>query len=136
MDDIFEKIIRREIPAEIVYEDDDFVAFLDINPVNPGHTLVVPKRKSTNLLDADEATLCAIGPVVQKVARAVMAATGAPACNLIANNNAEAGQVVFHMHWHVIPRHADDGHQHWPGTPYADGAMAQVAQTIRNQFYA
>ncbi len=132
MEDLFEKIIRRELPAEIVYEDEHIIAFLDIHPVTIGHTLVVPKKKSKNMLDADDATLALMGPAIKKIAQAIMIAFEYPAFNLEANNNSEAGQIVNHMHWHIIPRRADDGLKHWPGQVYAEGEMSVVGEKIRN----
>lgn len=132
MEDLFEKIIHRELPAEIVYEDEQIVAFLDIHPVAIGHTLVVPKKKSKNILDADDATLALMGPAIKKIANAIMTAFDYPAFNLEANNNSEAGQIVNHMHWHIIPRRADDGLKHWPGQAYAEGEMRVVGEKIRN----
>jgi len=127
---LFEKIIAREIPADIVYEDADVVAFLDINPVNVGHTLVVPRKPFVNMLDMDEATASAMTKATQKIARAVLAATGAPAYNLEVNNGSAAGQLVMHAHWHIIPRFADDGLKHWAGKPYGEGESAAIAAKI------
>ena len=128
---IFDKIIRREIPADIVYEDDETLAFLDINPINPGHTLVVPKRFARNLLDADETILAAVMKTAQKVAHAIKESLGADGINIGINNESAAGQVVFHFHVHVIPRFSDDGLRHWPGRPYASGEAAATAEKIR-----
>lgn len=102
---IFAKILRGEIPAHKVYEDDDVLVFLDVMPQAPGHTLVVPKAASRNLLDADEAVLGKLLPVVQKVARAVQKAFGADGVTIFQYNEAAGGQSVFHLHIHVVPRH-------------------------------
>ena len=129
---IFDKIIRREIPANIVYEDDETIAFLDINPVNPGHTLVVPKRFARNILDADEAVLTAVMRTAQKIARAQKDALSAEGVNIIINNEPTAGQVVFRLHAHVIPRYEHDGYRHWHGHPYASSdEAATTAEKIR-----
>lgn len=131
-DTIFAKIIRREIPAEIIYEDEETLAFLDIAPVNEGHTLVVPKKPFRNLLDdVDEGTLLALMKTVKKVADAVKKATGAGGINVVANNEAAAGQVVFHLHFHVIPRFADDRVSRWTKKTYTEGGAAKAAETIR-----
>lgn len=108
MHDIFEKIIAREIPAEIVYEDDIVLAFLDIAPVNHGHTLVVPKKKFVNVFDGDAEVLGHMTKTAQKIAIALKAATKADGINLVMNNEPAAGQKVFHAHLHVIPRFEDD----------------------------
>ncbi len=128
---IFDKIIRRELPAEIVYEDDDTLAFLDINPNNPGHTLVIPKIPSRNLLTTSPDAWVALMRTVHRIAPALMRATGAQGLNLMMNNEPVAGQVVMHAHVHLIPRFPDDGYTPWPGHPYHDGEMSNVAERIR-----
>lgn len=100
---IFGKILRGEIPAHRVYEDDAALVMMDIFPQSRGHTLVVPKAPSRNLLDADPATLSAVMPLVQKVANAVKGATSADGVRLVQFNEAPAGQTVFHLHFHIIP---------------------------------
>lgn len=100
---IFGKILRGEIPAHRVYEDNTALVMMDIFPQSRGHTLIVPKAPSRNLLDADPAALAAVIPLVQKVARAVKQATGADGIRLAQFNEAPAGQTVFHLHFHVIP---------------------------------
>lgn len=132
-DTIFMKIIRREIPAEIVYEDADTLAFLDIRPTNPGHTLVVPKKPFRNIFDIDDETLAAVMRTVRKVAKAVNEAVGAEGMNITTNNKAAAGQIVFHYHVHIIPRFMNDGYRLWPGKPYpTDTAAKEVADKIRH----
>jgi len=114
-DCLFCKIARKEIPANIVYEDKDIIAFLDIRPINPGHTLVVPKKHSTNIYDTDDKILEKIGPVLKKIAIAVKKATSAEGINIGMNNEGVAGQVIMHPHFHIIPRFDNDGHKHWHG---------------------
>ena len=101
---IFAKILRGEIPATGVYEDDDVVSFMDVMPQGKGHTLVVPKAPSRNLLDADPATLGPLLAAVQRIARAVKTAFSADGVTVIQFNEPAAGQSVFHLHVHVIPR--------------------------------
>lgn len=101
---IFAKILRGEIPSQRVYEDDAVVAFMDVMPQGTGHTLVVPKAPSRNLLDADAATLGPLMAAVQKVAQAVVKAFAADGVTVIQFNETPAGQSVFHLHVHVIPR--------------------------------
>jgi histidine triad (HIT) family protein len=101
---IFAKILRGEIPSHRVYEDDAVVAFMDVMPQGSGHTLVVPKAPSRNLLDADPATLEALFVVVQKMALAVRKAFGADGVTLLQFNEPASGQTVYHLHVHVIPR--------------------------------
>ncbi|ESZ04321.1 HIT family protein [Mesorhizobium sp. M1060] len=101
---IFAKILRGEIPSHRVYEDDAVVAFMDVMPQGPGHTLVVPKAQSRNLLDADPATLGRLFTTVQKVALAVKKAFGADGVTILQFNEPASGQTVYHLHVHVIPR--------------------------------
>ncbi|MEZ4383073.1 MAG: HIT family protein [Nannocystaceae bacterium] len=101
---IFLKIIRGEIPCHKVYEDDLVLAFLDINPLSEGHTLVIPKRPAATLDELDDASAAAIGRVLPRLCRAVMAATGTKAYNILQNNGAGAHQAVFHVHFHIIPK--------------------------------
>jgi histidine triad (HIT) family protein len=103
---IFAKILRGELPCHKVYEDDKVMAFLDIMPRAPGHTLVLPKAPARNLLDVAPADLAAVAEVAQKVARAGMAVFGADGVTLQQFNEGAGGQVVFHLHVHVIPRKA------------------------------
>lgn len=102
---IFAKILRGEIPSHKVYEDADTLVFMDAMPQAPGHTLVVPKAPSRNLLDADPTELAKAIPVLQKVARAVKLAFDADGVTVVQFNEPASGQTVFHLHFHVIPRH-------------------------------
>jgi histidine triad (HIT) family protein len=104
---IFSKILRNEIPCHRVYEDDHVLAFLDINPIARGHTLVIPREPAERLEQLSEDAAAAIGRVLPRIARAVLAATGATDWNLLQNNGAAAHQAVFHVHFHIIPKHAD-----------------------------
>jgi histidine triad (HIT) family protein len=102
-DNIFGKILRGEIPSHKVYETEHALVMMDIFPQSRGHVLIIPKAASRNLLDADPAALSAVMPLVQKVANAVHAATGADGIRLAQFNEAPAGQTVFHLHFHIIP---------------------------------
>ena len=101
---IFAKILRGELPCYKVYEDDKALAFLDIMPRAPGHTLVLPKAPARNLLDVPPADLAHVAQVAQKVAKAAMSAFGADGITLQQFNEGAGGQVVFHLHVHIIPR--------------------------------
>lgn len=101
---IFARILRGEIPSHKVFEDDVAVAFMDVMPQGVGHTLVVPKAPSRNLLDADSEILKELMPRVQKIARAVQTAFNADGVTILQFNEAAGGQSVFHLHVHVIPR--------------------------------
>ena len=102
---IFAKILRGELPCHKVYEDDKAIAFLDIMPRAPGHTLVLPKAPARNLLDIAPADLAHVMQVAQKIAQAQMRAFNADGITLQQFNESAGGQVVFHLHVHVIPRH-------------------------------
>lgn len=101
---IFAKILRGELPAHKVYEDDDTFAFMDIMPRGDGHCLAIPKKPSRNILDVDDASLAAVMRTVRKLSRAVMEAFDAPGVTVQQFNEQAGGQVVFHLHVHVIPR--------------------------------
>ena len=102
---IFAKILRSELPAYKVYEDDRALAFLDIMPRAPGHTLVLPKAAARNILDAAPDDLAHVVQVAQKIARAAMTVFAADGITIQQFNEPAGGQVVFHLHVHVIPRH-------------------------------
>jgi len=101
---IFDKILAGEIPCHRVHEDEHTLAFLDIAPLAPGHTLVIPKQARAYLHELDDEFAAAIGRVLPRIARAVMAASGADAYNVLQNNGRGAHQAVFHVHFHVIPK--------------------------------
>ncbi|KND50040.1 MAG: Histidine triad (HIT) protein [Parcubacteria bacterium C7867-008] len=128
---IFMKIIKREIPAEIVYEDELTLAFLDIAPNNPGHTLVVPKKATQNVFDVDSATWAAVLETVRKIAPAVRDGAGATGVNIQSNHGVDAGQEVFHLHIHIIPRFTKKEFQFWPKIEYGPGEASAVADKIR-----
>ena len=106
---IFSKILRDEIPCHRVYEDDHVLAFLDINPISRGHTLVIPREPAETLDQLSAESAAAIGSALPRVARAVLAATGATAFNVLQNNGVAAHQAVMHVHFHIIPKYDDSG---------------------------
>lgn len=133
-DCVFCKIIKREITADKIYEDDKFFAFLDINPNNYGHSLIIPKNHYENIYIIPDEILCDIGPIVKKIAVAVKKGVNADGINIIMNNDSGAGQIVHHAHFHIIPRFADDGLRHWPGKPYPNKEEAAgIAKKIKKQ---
>jgi histidine triad (HIT) family protein len=103
-DNIFAKILRGELPAYSVYDDEGALAFLDIMPRAPGHSLVIPKRPARNLLDVEPNDLAHVMRVAQRIAKASMTVFAADGITLQQFNEAAGGQVVFHLHVHVIPR--------------------------------
>lgn len=106
-DTIFTKILAGQIPCHKVYEDADVLAFLDIAPLSLGHTLVIPKEPAPTLDALSDDAAAALGRALSRVSRAVLAATGARAFNVLQNNGADAHQAVFHVHFHIIPRYVD-----------------------------
>ena len=130
-DCIFCKISTGEIPSDKIYEDEQVFAFLDIRPVNKGHALVVPKKHAKDFLEVDAATLTETVTRVQKIAKAVMKATGAGGFNLHVNTGSAAGQVVFHLHFHIIPRFEGDGIKMWPYSEVAPKTRQEMASEIK-----
>lgn len=106
-DTVFGKILRGEIPCHRIYEDDQVLAFLDVNPVSRGHTLVIPKEPAETVDVLSDEASAAIGRVLPRISRAVLAATGATAFNILQNNKPLAHQAVFHVHFHIIPKYED-----------------------------
>jgi histidine triad (HIT) family protein len=126
---IFSKIIAGEIPCHRVYDDDKVLAFLDINPLSRGHVLVIPKEPAETLDKLSDDSAAAIGRVLPRLARAVMAATGARHYNVLQNNGAPAHQAVFHVHFHIIPKYDDSGLEiEWNAGKLVDGA--ELAKAI------
>ena len=104
MPTIFTRIIRGEIPSLKVYEDDHVFAFLDINPLSPGHVLLIPKEEKAFLHELSDESAAAIGRVLPRLCRAVKEASGTGDYNILQNNGAAAHQVVMHVHFHIIPK--------------------------------
>ncbi len=130
---IFEKIVNREIPATIVYEDEDTLAFMDIGPIIKGHTLVIPKTCYNPVTETPDEVLAKLIRIAKRIAGAQMNALGADGVNIMQNNGAAAGQEVPHLHFHVIPRFENDGHHwNWNARHYDNPAeMEQLAEKIR-----
>jgi histidine triad (HIT) family protein len=126
---IFAKIIRGELPCHKVYEDDKAFAFLDIMPRAPGHTLVIPKTSARNLLDVPPADLCHVIQVVQKIAQAATKAFAADGITLQQFNETAGGQVVFHLHFHIVPRH--DGVQMKPPASFKEDNAVLAAHAAK-----
>jgi histidine triad (HIT) family protein len=106
-DTVFSKIIAGQIPCFRVYEDEYVLAFLDINPLSRGHTLVIPKEPAETIDQLSDDSAAAIGRVLPRLSRAVLQATGARAFNILQNNGQIAHQAVMHVHFHIIPKYAD-----------------------------
>ena len=133
---IFEQIIAGEIPSYTVYEDDTTYAFLDANPLAPGHTLVIPKHPYKRLNDIPAEEAGEIFGVISQLVDAVEDAVGADASTVAVNNGEEAGQEVPHVHWHIAPRFADDDvgpiHRLFDGADLDDDEMEEIASEIRS----
>ena len=128
---LFCKIINKEIPANIVYEDGETLAFLDIRPINPGHTLVIPKKHFEHCLETSDEALGAIMKTIKKVVPAILKAVGAEAFNLGVNCGSVAGQVIFHTHFHIMPRFSGDGHEMWHGKEASKEDLITFAESIK-----
>lgn len=132
-DCVFCKIIKKEIPSNIIYENDKVIVFLDINPVNDGHTLIVPKEHYENLLDAPKEILEELILATQKIAKAVTKALNYSGFNLGVNNGQVAGQIIPHLHFHIIPRKEGDNLKPWPGRKTNQKDLEKIAQKIREE---
>lgn len=128
---IFARILRGEIPAYRVYEDDDAIAFMDVMPQGPGHLLVVPRAPSRNLLDADPIVLAKLIAVVQRLGVAVKTAFAADGVSVFQFNEPAGGQTVFHLHFHVVPRFDGVPLKPHSGVMEANEVLAEGAQKIR-----
>lgn len=135
-DCIFCKIIKKEIPADVVYEDENCLAFLDITPINPGHVLLIPKKHYENLYDLPDEILSKLAPIIKKLAIAVKKGIDAEGINIGMNNERPAGQLVPHAHFHIMPRFSNDNYQHWHGQPYKEGESKEIALKIRRSLSA
>ena len=131
-DCIFCRIIRGELPCGKVFEDDRVFSFLDINPINPGHTLVLPKNHYATLFEIPQEDLIACLAASQKIAMAVYKATKSSGLNFVQNNYREAGQLIEHVHFHLIPRFARDNFlKSWSGEPCPQAELSKILEKIR-----
>ncbi|MFO0974348.1 MAG: HIT domain-containing protein [Phycisphaerae bacterium] len=129
---VFCKIIAGQIPALRVLDDEAVVAFLDVGPLAPGHTLLVPREHHARLADLPAAAAAAVGAHLPRLAGAILKATGATGLNLLQNSGRVAGQVVEHVHFHLIPRRENDGLGfRWNAGAYTAGQADAVAAAIR-----
>jgi len=133
-DCVFCKIITGDIPSHKVYEDDDVFAFLDIQPANPGHALIVTKKHYPTLVETPDEELGRLFVIAKKVGQAASAAAVAADFNIIVNNGPAAGQIIPHVHVHAIPRFKDDGHKHWAKKSVSPEQMGEVAAKMSASF--
>lgn len=129
---VFCKIVAWETPSQRVYEDDKYIAFLDINPINFGHTLVIPREHYPGLHETPDEVLAGMVKLVKKLALAIVQAVNAEGYNVGVNTGRAAGQAVEHVHFHIIPRFMDDGFRAWAGRErYGEGEMGETAKKIK-----
>jgi len=129
---VFDKIIAGDIPCHKVYEDEHVLAFLDVNPLSPGHTLVIPKESKSHLHELSDESAAALGRVLPRICRAVMAASGATAYNVLENNGSAAHQAVFHVHFHVIPKLGERGLGiRWPAGSLREGEATELLAKMK-----
>lgn len=127
---IFCKIAQKESPADIIYEDEEFLGFLNINSIHLGQSLLAPKNHYENLYALPDETLGKIGVLLKKISSGVKEATMADGINIIMNVDGAAGQIVPHAHFHIIPRFKDDGFRHWSGQSFPKEESAKMAEEI------
>jgi len=129
---IFCKMAAGQIPVTKIYEDDIVLAFLDIGPISDGHTLVIPKQHFERLHDCPAEILGQVCSRTGKIAKAILAGIKSDGYNLLCNNGRAAGQVVEHLHFHIIPRNTGDGvFDRWPAYKYKAGMAETIAEKIR-----
>ena len=132
MTTIFARILDGEIPCRRVYEDDHVLAFLDVGPLSDGHTLVIPRERVAMLHELSDDAAAGLGRVLPRLCRAVLAATGATAYNVLQNNGAAAHQAVPHVHFHIIPRFESSGLQiGWHPGSLDEARADELAEKIR-----
>jgi histidine triad (HIT) family protein len=129
---VFDKILAGEIPCHRVYEDERVLAFLDVNPLAAGHTLVIPKERKAHLHELSDESAAALGRVLPRLCRAVVRATGVGDYNVLQNNGRPASQVVMHVHFHIIPKMGQAGLGiGWPADRLDPSAAAELLARIR-----
>jgi histidine triad (HIT) family protein len=124
-DSIFSKIIRGEIPAHKIYEDDFVISILDIGPLSEGHALVIPKEPAATIDELSDEFSAAVGRVLPRIVRAIKKVTGATAVNILQNNGADAGQAIDHVHFHIIPKFTDRSSGSGLVMEWKPGALSQ-----------
>lgn len=136
VDCIFCDIVSKRIPAKKIYEDEKVMAFLDINPRNPGHTLVIPKKHIESIMDADDSDIGYLFQIVKRVATAVMSGIDADGISISQSNGKAAGQVIPHIHFHIIPRFETEGpvglEDYLPIKKLDKESMNKIANNIKN----
>ena len=133
-DCLFCKIVAGQVPVTKIYEDEGVLSFLDIGPISDGHTLVIPKRHYEKIHECPAELLGQVFTSLGQIAGAVAAAMNSDGYNLLCNNGRAAGQVIEHLHFHIVPRHDGDGlFKYWPSVEYEDGKIDSIAGAIRKK---
>ncbi len=133
METVFHKILKKEIPAEVLYEDDDVLVFMDITPASIGHALAIPKSNGgKNLYDTQAEVMAPVWRVVNEMGPKIADAVGATGFTVVMNNNEASGQTVFYPHVHMIPRHDADGLRDWPKLTRSFEEIGLDAKKIRS----
>jgi len=130
-DCIFCKIAKGEIPFYKIYEDNKFLAFLDITPINPGHTQLIPKEHYPNLLETPNNILSEVLIIIKKIAPRILEAVGSKGFNLGNNINEVSGQVIPHLHFHIMPRFENDGHKLFSGKGMSKEELLKIQEKIK-----
>ncbi len=130
---LFCQIIKKEIPAHIIYEDDNYLSFLDINPNTKGHALVIPKKHSPNFNNLTDQEAGSLASKVHYIASRLTKALKTEDYNLGLNNGLQAGQIINHIHWHIIPRYKDDNLKHWASNKKEKELLAETFKTLKDQ---
>jgi len=128
---LFCKIIKGEIKTNKIYEDDKVLAFLDIQPVNPGHALVIPKKHVASLEEIEGNDLKSLIMAVKKVGERMKEKLPCPAYNVIQNNGPISGQEIMHLHFHIVPRFEGDGLKHFPHQEYGLGEVESIKERLK-----
>ena len=128
---LFTRIIEGEIPSFKIFENEYVYSFLDINPASYGHTLVVPKEPASSLHELSQQSASELGKALAKISKSILEVTGVTSYNIIQNNGSEAGQTVFHVHFHIIPKYSDSNHElTWPTGSLDNKDASELADRI------
>ena len=133
MNCLFCQIIKKEIPAHIIYEDNNYLSFLDINPNNKGHALVIPKKHTLDFNSLTDEEAGSLAFQVHYIASRLSKALNTKDYNLGLNNGSQAGQIVNHVHWHIIPRYKDDGLKHWTSNKEERESLAETLKILKGK---
>ena len=128
---LFTRIIEGEIPSFKIFENEYVYSFLDINPASYGHTLVVPKEPASSLHELSQESAAELGKALVRISKSILEVTGVTSYNIVQNNGSEAGQTVFHVHFHIIPRYSDSNHElTWPTGSLDKNDASELAHRI------